>query len=128
MKKRTLLLTLAILALLAVPAVAMALNTTPPAVELPAGGDGSLGWMDEMHGLMWDEGAFSEGGSLGWMDEMHGLMWDEGAFSEGGSLGWMDEMHGSMWDEGAFPGNSSTESDGASSYQPSSRMGMAPSL
>src|SRR3990172_9296857 len=104
MNKRTLLLTLVILALVAVPAVAMALSAPPRAVESPAGADGSLGWMNGMHDFMWEEGAFPDDGSLGWMDGMHDFMWEEGAFPDDGS---------------AVPG-------GAFRYRPSARMGMAP--
>ena len=64
MNKRTLLLTLVILALVAVPAVAMALSAPPRAVESPAGADGSLGWMNGMHDFMWEEGAFPDDGSV----------------------------------------------------------------
>ncbi|HKZ25900.1 MAG TPA: hypothetical protein VJ398_08945 [Acidimicrobiia bacterium] len=110
MTKRTLMLTGLVLALVAVPAAALALQTPRQNVEAPTVDnppypfDRASGSMGDMHNSMWNnpDGTLPQDTPYGWMDDMHDWMWNtpDGTLPEGLSSGvaqWMDHMRDWWW-------------------------------
>ena len=115
MTKRTLMLTGLVLALVAVPAAALALQTPRQNVEAPTVDnppypfDRASGSMGDMHNSMWNnhDGTLPQDTPYGWMDDMHDWMWDtpDGTLPQDAPYGWMDDMHDWMWNtpDGTLP-------------------------
>jgi hypothetical protein len=115
MSRRTLVIGAVLAAVVAVPAVALAVNAPSDgfleALSGPAGdfAEGPYEWMNDMHGNMWDDsdGSFPGGilpDDASWMNEMHSYMWDntDGALPGGVSpdgASWMNDMHSQMWSD-----------------------------
>ena len=98
--KKKLFITTVILAVLAIPTMAWALNGPFAAdLDLPvipgdeAAGE-THGWMSDMHDYMW--GDTPTDGSYGSMSQMHDYMWNNGELPEG-SAGSTHPMGGGMW-------------------------------
>ena len=94
MRSKTLISALAVVAVLAIPAVAVALNGgfTPvgqsadqPSEPVTDSTEQSYGWMGQMHDSVWNK----DGTTNEWMGQMHDSMWNE----DGTTNEWMGQMH-----------------------------------
>lgn len=114
MTKRTLMLTSLVLALVAVPAVALPLQNPRPNVEAstvddtPYPFDTASEWMGDMHNSMWNspDGTLPQDAPYGWMGGMHDYMWGnpDGTLPKDFPTR-MNQMHDHMWNspDGMFP-------------------------
>ncbi len=120
MNKRTLVLGIALAAVVAVPAVAQAVSSSAGDQEAssgPAGEsfEGRYGWMNDMHDYMWgdSDGTLPDGLSpdeASWMMDMHDSMWGDGTSSD--DVSWMNDIHDSMWGDQDEPAVESDTSPG----------------
>ena len=107
--KKKLFITTVILAVLAIPTMAWALNGPFAAdLDLPvipgdeAAGE-THGWMSDMHDYMWNNGELPEDfpADATWMNDMHDYMGSN--HPTDGSYGSMSQMHDYMWNDGELP-------------------------
>jgi hypothetical protein len=100
--KKTTILVTALISVMAIPAVAFALNapadsvpTTGTAAETAPNGD-SFGWMGQMHEYMWNNNETLTDQDAAWMNQMHDSIWNDGTLPDD-LANTMDQMHEYMW-------------------------------